>query len=41
MTKEERMTSFKYSVLQHARKYKNITDACKVFHISRITIMLG
>ena len=35
MTKEEPIASFKHSVLQHARKHKNITDTCKVFYISR------
>lgn len=35
MIKEERIASFKYSVLQHAQKYKNITYTCKVFHISK------
>jgi transposase InsO family protein len=35
MTKDDRITSYKYSVLQHARKYKNITDTCKLFNISR------
>jgi transposase len=35
MTKDDRIASFKYSVLQHARKYKNITHTCKVFNISR------
>jgi len=35
MTKEERITSFKYSVLQHAKEHKNITDTCQLFHISR------
>ena len=36
MTKDDHITSYKYSVIQHARKYKNITDACKLFNISRI-----
>ena len=35
MTKDERIASFKYSVLQHTRKHKNITFTCKVFQISR------
>jgi len=37
MSKDDRITSYKFSVLQHARKYKNITDTCKLFNISRIT----
>jgi transposase len=35
MTKEDRIASFKYSVLQHARKNKNITYTCKTFNVSR------
>ena len=35
MAKDDFLASFKYSVLQHARKYKNITDTCKAFNISR------
>ena len=35
MTKDDRIASYKYSVLQHARKHNNITDTCKVFHLSR------
>jgi len=35
MTKDERIVSYKYSVLQHARKHKNITYTCKVFNLSR------
>jgi len=35
MTKDDRITSYKYSVLQHAGKYKNITDTCKAFNLSR------
>ena len=35
MTKDGRITSYKYSVLQHARKHKNITDTCKLFNLSR------
>ena len=35
MTKDDRIASHKYSVLQHARKYKNITDTCKLFNLSR------
>ena len=28
MTKDDRIASYKYSVLQHARKHHNITDTC-------------
>ncbi|PKP58967.1 hypothetical protein CVT91_07560 [Candidatus Atribacteria bacterium HGW-Atribacteria-1] len=35
MTKEELIASFKYSVLQHARKNKNITYTCRTFNVSR------
>ena len=35
MTKDERIASYKYSVLQHARKHNNITYTCKVFNLSR------
>ena len=28
MTKDERIASYKYSVLQHAREHKNITYTC-------------
>ncbi len=35
MTKDDFLTSFKYSVLQHARKHNNITYTCKVFNLSR------
>jgi len=35
MTKDECTTSYKYSVLQHARENKNITYTCKVFNLSR------
>lgn len=37
MTKDERIASFKYSVLQHAYKHKNITNTCKAFNLSRTT----
>lgn len=37
MTKDERIASFKYSVLEHAYKYKNITSTCKLFNITRTT----
>jgi hypothetical protein len=33
MNKDDRITIFKYSVLRHARKYKNIIDACKLFNL--------
>ena len=35
MTKDDRIASYKYSVLQHARKYKNITYTCQVLNVSR------
>jgi len=35
MTKDDFLTSFKYSVLQHARKHNNITYSCREFNISR------
>ena len=35
MTKDDILASYKYSVLQHARKHNNITDTCKVFNLSR------
>lgn len=35
MTKDERIASFKYSVLQNSYKHKNITDACRIFNLSR------
>jgi len=35
MTKDELITIFKYSVLQHARKNNNITYACRTFNIFR------
>ena len=35
MTKDDRIASYKYSVLQHARKYNNITYTCKTFNLSR------
>jgi len=35
MTKDDRIASFKYSVLQHARKHNNITYPCKAFNLSR------
>ena len=35
MTTDDLLTSFKYSVLEHAQKYKNITDTCRIFNLSR------
>jgi len=35
MTKDECIASYKYSVLQHARKHNNITYTCEVFCLSR------
>ena len=35
MTKDDRIASYKYSVLQHARKHKNITYTCQVLNVSR------
>jgi len=35
MTKDERIASYKYSVLEHAYKNKNITGTCRLFNISR------
>jgi len=35
MTKDERIASYKYSVLQHARENKNITSTCRFFNLSR------
>jgi transposase InsO family protein len=35
MTKDDRIASYKYSVLQHARKHNNITSACQVLNVSR------
>ena len=35
MTKDERIASFKYSVLLHAREHKNITFTCKKLNLSR------
>jgi len=37
MTKDERLTSYKYSVLEHAYKNKNITSTCRFFNLSRTT----
>ncbi|MDD5015346.1 MAG: helix-turn-helix domain-containing protein [Atribacterota bacterium] len=35
MTKDDFLVSYKYSVLQHARKHNNITDTCQVLNVSR------
>ena len=35
MTKDERIANYKYSVLEHAYKNKNITGTCRLFNISR------
>ena len=35
MTKDDRIASYKYSVLQHARKHKNITYTCQALNVSR------
>ncbi|MBA7530707.1 hypothetical protein ES705_22917 [subsurface metagenome] len=35
MTKDECIASFKYSVLQHSYKHKNIIGACRTFNLSR------
>ncbi|MBN2396529.1 MAG: IS481 family transposase [Candidatus Atribacteria bacterium] len=35
MTKDDFLVSFKYSVLQHARKHNNVTYSCREFNISR------
>ena len=35
MTTDDFIASFKYSVLQHAYKNKNITDTCRIFNLSR------
>ena len=37
MTKDERIANFKYGVLEHARRHKNITRTCKTFNLSRTT----
>ena len=37
MTIDERLTSYKYSVLQHAYKNKNIADTCRFYNLSRTT----
>jgi len=34
MTKDDFLASFKYNVLQHARKHKNITYTCRIFNLS-------
>jgi transposase InsO family protein len=35
MTKDDFIASYKYSVLQHAYKHKNIADTCRIFNLSR------
>ena len=37
MTIDERLTIYKYSVLQHAYKNKNIADTCRCYNLSRTT----
>jgi len=37
MTTDERIASYKYSVLEHAYKHKNVTSTCKLFNLSRTT----
>lgn len=37
MTTDERIANFKYSVLQHAYKHKNVTSTCRLFNLSRTT----
>ena len=37
MTKDEIISNYRYSVLQHAYKYKNITHTCRLFNLSRAT----
>jgi len=37
MTIDERIANYRYSVLQHAYKHKNITITCKLFNLSRTT----
>ena len=39
MTKDDRIASYKYSVLQHARKHNNITYTCKVLNVSRTGLL--
>ena len=33
MSKDDPIASYKYSVLQHARKHNNITYSCRAFNI--------
>ena len=35
MTKDERIASFKYNVLQHAQEHKNIIYTCRKLNLSR------
>jgi len=37
MTKDEHIASFKYSVLQHEKEHKNITDTYRILIVSRTT----
>ena len=37
MTKDERLTSYKYSILQHVYKNKNIASICRFYNLSRTT----
>jgi len=37
MTKDEIISNYRYSVLQHAYKYKNVTHTCRLFNLSRAT----
>jgi len=37
MATDERITYFKYRVLQHAYKHKNVTSTCKAFNLYRTT----
>ena len=37
MTKDEIISNYRYSVLQHAYKYKNVTHTYRLFNLSRAT----
>ena len=39
MTKDDRISSYKYSVLQHARKHNNITYTCQVLNVLKNRIL--
>ena len=39
MTKDDRISSCKYSVLQHARKHNNITYTCQVLNVLKNRIL--